>query len=178
MSQPLTRANADVGVILLIAGKRRARRMRGFRKASLLTAGTLCVILAVIGVLVPVLPTTPFLLLAAACYARSSRRFYDWLIANRWLGPYLRHYREGRGLPLAQKAVVILLLWLSIGYAVWFVVSPWWLRSVLLAVAVGVTIHLATIKTYRAPKEQRHRGRRAVEPDGSSPDRRVYGPGP
>lgn len=112
-------------------------------------AGTLCVILGALGLLVPVLPTTPFLLLAAVCYARSSDRFYQWLLTNRWFGTYIRNYREGRGIPVWHKVLAISLLWLTIGYAAWFVVSVWWVRVILLVIAVAVTVHLLRTRTLR-----------------------------
>jgi uncharacterized membrane protein YbaN (DUF454 family) len=120
----------------------------------LIALGTLCVALGVLGMFLPVLPTTPFLLLAAICYGRSSKRFYRWLMTNRWCGEYIRNYREGKGLPLRQKVLTILLLWLTIGYTVWLAISLWWLRLILLGIAVGVTVHLVKIKTYRP--EPRH----------------------
>lgn len=113
-----------------------------FVRLVLVLLGTLCVALGVLGVFLPVLPTTPFLLLAAVCYERSSRRFHHWLLSNRWFGDYIRGYREGRGLPFRQKAFMIVLLWLTIGGSAWLAVESWWLRLVLLGVAVGVTIHL------------------------------------
>ena len=76
----------------------------------LIACGTLCVALAVLGLFLPVLPTTPLLLLAAVCYARSSERFYHWLMTNRWFGAYIRNYREGRGIPLWHKVLAISLL--------------------------------------------------------------------
>lgn len=95
------------------------------------------------------LPTTPFLLLAAACYIRSSDRFYQWLISNRWLGTYIKNYREGKGVTPATKVVAITLLWVTIGYSAAFVVHHWILRATLLLIAIGVTIHLLSLKTYR-----------------------------
>ena len=121
--------------------------MKGLARTLLTVSGTLFVALGVLGMFLPVLPTTPFLLLAAICYARSSKRFYHWLMTNRWCGEYIRNYREGRGIPLKQKVLAVLLLWLTIGYAAWFVVSLWWAKSILFGVAVGVTIHLIRIKT-------------------------------
>ena len=115
----------------------------------LIFVGTLCVILGVIGILFPVLPTTPFLLLAAICYARSSERFYHWLMNNRWCGDYIRNYREGKGIPVKQKIFTLVLLWLTIGFTTVLVVSQWWVRLILLGIAVGVTIHLVKIKTYK-----------------------------
>jgi len=115
----------------------------------LIVSGTLCVALAVLGMFLPILPTTPFLLLAAFCYARSSERFYQWLLTNRWCGEYIRNYQEGRGIPLGQKILTVLLLWLTIGYTALFVVGVGWVRLILLGIAVGVTIHLIRIKTLR-----------------------------
>lgn len=115
----------------------------------LITLGTICILLAVAGILIPILPTTPFLLLAAYFYARSSNRFYTWLITNRVFGEYIRNYREGRGIPLRQKIIAISLLWLTIGATVLLVVTQLWLQILLVAIAAGVTIHLIKTKTYR-----------------------------
>ena len=123
--------------------------MKALTRTLLIVGGTLCVALGILGMFLPVLPTTPFLLLAAVCYARSSKRFYDWLMTNRWCGAYIRSYREGRGITLRQKALTISLLWLTIGYTVWFVLSLWWVRLILLGVAGGVTFHLIRMKTLK-----------------------------
>lgn len=123
--------------------------MNRFTKSFLIACGTLSVVLGLIGMFLPILPTTPFLLLAAVCYSRSSQRLHHWLLTNRWCGEYIRNYREGRGLPLKHKAFTIALLWLTIGCTMVFAVSRWWSRLLLLAIALGVTIHLLKIKTYR-----------------------------
>ena len=122
---------------------------KGLTRILLIVSGTLCVALGILGMFLPVLPTTPFLLLAAICYARSSKRFYHWLMTNPWCGKYIRNYREGKGIPLKQKVLTILLLWLTIGYAVWFVVTLWWVKIILFGIAIGVTIHLMRIKTFK-----------------------------
>lgn len=109
----------------------------------LIASGTFFVALGVLGLFLPVLPTTPFLLLAAVCYARSSERFYHWLLTNRWCGEFIRNYREGNGIPLKQKALTLVVLWLVIGYTAWFVVSLWWVKLILVGIAAGVTVHLA-----------------------------------
>lgn len=88
------------------------------------------------------LPTTPFLLLAAALYARSSERFYRWLLGQRYLGAYIRDYREGRGIPVRVKVVTLALLWITIGISAIFVVDSLTVRLSLMAVAVGVTVHV------------------------------------
>lgn len=123
--------------------------MKKHLRTLLIIAGTLCVVLAMIGILFPILPTTPFLLLAAVCYARSSDRFYRWLMNNAIFGSYIRNYREGRGIPLKQKIITIVLLWLSIGYAAWQAAPQWWLKLILVGIAAGVTLHLLRTKTYR-----------------------------
>ena len=118
------------------------------RKCVLVSVGVLAVALAVIGIFVPILPTTPFLLLAAACFIRSSDRLYRWLIEHKWFGSYIRNYREHRAVTLRAKALALVMLWGVIGYSAIVAVSAWWLRALLGAVAVGVTIHLLRLKTY------------------------------
>ena len=123
--------------------------MKKFVRVLLIACGTLCVALGVLGIFVPVLPTTPFFLLAAVCYARSSERFYHWLLNNRWFGEYVKNYREGRGIPLREKILTLIALWLTIGFTTLRVVSLWWGQLILLGVAVGVTIHVVRIKTFK-----------------------------
>jgi uncharacterized protein len=93
------------------------------KRRLLIGAGTLSTGLGIIGVFVPILPTTPFLLLAAACYMRSSERFYQWLENHRIFGAYVRNYIEGRGMPVKIKIFTILLLWLAIGLSITFAVQ-------------------------------------------------------
>lgn len=104
-------------------------------------------ILGIIGMFVPILPTTPFLLLAAACYARSSDRFLNWLLNNRYFGAYIRNYREGRGMPRSTKILTLSALWLTLGMSAAFATSAFWLRLLLALVGVGVTLHLLRLKT-------------------------------
>jgi uncharacterized protein len=111
--------------------------------------GSICVGLGIVGIFLPVLPTTPFLLLAAFCYGRGSERFYHWLVNRSRLGSYIRDYREGRGLPLMQKLLTIALLWLTMGFTIGFVATTWWLKTLLVLVALVVTLHLIRIKTRR-----------------------------
>jgi uncharacterized membrane protein YbaN (DUF454 family) len=122
---------------------------KGILKVLLIISGTVCVALGCIGIFVPVLPTTPFLLLAAICYSHSSEKFYTWLLTNRWFGDYIRNYREGRGIPLKQKVYTISLLWIVITVSVIFAVPLWWVRTILLVIAAAVTFHLIRIKTLK-----------------------------
>ena len=120
----------------------------------LLVVGTMSVIAGLIGILLPLVPTTPFLLLAAWCFARSSPRFYRLLLGNRWLGPYIRNYREGRGLTMAAKVSTLVVLWLAIASTVWFIAPMPWARVVLIAIATGVTIYLLRLPTTTAEASQ------------------------
>jgi uncharacterized membrane protein YbaN (DUF454 family) len=120
-------------------------RHRSVRYA-LLAVGWLSVVLGVIGIFVPVLPTTPFLLLAAACFVRSSRRFYLWLVNHRHLGPWVRDYLEGNGIPLKGKVYALGLMWASIGLSCYLVPLPW-ARAFMLTSAVLVSIYILRQKT-------------------------------
>lgn len=122
------------------------------RKAFLIFFGTLFVALGVLGMFVPLLPTTVFLLMAAYCYSHSSERFHRWLLNNRWCGTYIRNYKSGRGISRRQKISTIAVLWTSIGVSIWLV-GGFWIGLLLLAVAVGVTIHLVMLRTYHPGHE-------------------------
>lgn len=97
----------------------------------------------------PILPTTPFLLLAAFFFTRSSPRALYWLEHNRLFGAYIHNYRSGRGMRLRDKVISIFCLWLAIGGSVIFAVESLWVRLSLLGIATGVTVHLMRINTYR-----------------------------
>lgn len=121
-------------------------------RVALIATGVLFVVLGVVGVFVPVLPTTPFLLLAAACFVRSSERMHRWLLENCVFGEYLRRYRDGEGLPPALKLWTLGMLWTTLAISA-FVAVParlWWGRLLLLAVGLGVTIHVLRIRTRRS----------------------------
>jgi hypothetical protein len=117
--------------------------VQGLVRILLISGGSVSVALAVAGIVLPMLPTTPFLLLAAFCYARSSRRFHAWLVGHRWLGPYLESYREGRGLSTRQLVWTLLPLWLSVAVSSWLV-HNWIVHVVLFVCATGVTLFLFT----------------------------------
>lgn len=112
-------------------------------------AGSFFLGLGIIGIFVPLLPTTPFLLLAAACYARGSRRLHAWLMSRPRLGEYIRRYREGRGVPVGVKVWTVGLLWATIGYSALVVVESTALRIVLFVIALGVTAHILTRPTFK-----------------------------
>ena len=125
------------------------QRKNKLHRWGLIVAGTVFLGIGIIGIFLPLLPTTPFILLAASCYARSSKRLYDWLLNNRWFGNYVKNYREGKGIPRRVKILSVSFLWIVIGYSVLFVVNAFSIRIILFLIALGVTIHILSIKTLK-----------------------------
>jgi uncharacterized membrane protein YbaN (DUF454 family) len=121
-------------------------------RGVLIFTGTLCVVLGVIGIFLPVLPTTPFLLLAAWCYARSSKRYYNWLISNKTFGKYIKDYREGKGIPNKAKITAVTLLWITILFSVYFIVFNLIFRIIMIITAIIVSVYIISIK----PKKNEH----------------------
>ena len=111
--------------------------------------GTVSLALGIMGVFLPVLPTTPFLLLSAAMYMRSSHRLYEWLMSHKHLGAYIRNFREHKALPLRVKTVSVTMVWLTLLYCAIFVAEEWWMRVMFIAIAIGVTIHILSYKTLK-----------------------------
>jgi len=122
------------------------------KRRLLIIAGTIATAIGIVGIFVPILPTTPFLLLAAACYMRSSQKFYNWLLNNRFIGAYVRNYLQGKGMPRKIKIMTILLLWTTITCSIIFAVQSLIIRVILLVIAAGVSVHIALIKT--TPKNE------------------------
>jgi len=117
------------------------------KKIFLIIGGSVSLALGVIGIFLPVLPTTCFLLLAAGCYVKSSERLYNWLINHKILGLYIRSYLEYHAISMKTKVISIAVLWVTILSSAIFFISLLWLQLLLVAIAVGVTIHLAMLKT-------------------------------
>ena len=99
-------------------------------KLMWVSLGSLFVGLGAIGVIVPGLPTPPFLILAAACYIRSSQRLYDWLISNKRFGPYLKDYREGKGIPRKAKRLAVVMIVVFVSFSVVFGIEDLTLKIV------------------------------------------------
>ena len=109
--------------------------------------GSFFVMIGAIGAVIPGLPTTLFLILAAACYIRSSQRLYDWLIANETFGPYLKDYREGKGIPRRAKKIALVMMTIFVGYAVLFALDDLIVRIVVLVLGMIGFYYVA----YRVP---------------------------
>jgi len=101
----------------------------------------------VIGIFLPLLPTTPFLLMAAYFYMNSSYKRLRWLLNNKHLGPYIRSYLSKEGIPLRLKIRTITLLWFTLGATIIFATEKLLIRLILVAIGIGVTIHLLIKKT-------------------------------
>lgn len=116
-------------------------------KIILLVFGLIAFGLGVIGIFVPLLPTTPFLLLSAALFLRSSTRLYNWLLNHRYFGNYIKNYLFYKTIPLKSKIVSISLLWVFILFSIFFIVNHLLIKIVLLCIAIGVTWHILSFKT-------------------------------
>lgn len=104
--------------------------------------GWLSLLLGILGIFLPILPTTPFLLLTAACFARTSPRFYQWLLSHPKLGAYIICYIDGRGMPRKAKVYSVVLLWASILFTAFVLFDSPLLRWILLTIAVLVTWYI------------------------------------
>ena len=111
--------------------------------------GLLSLGLGILGAFLPVLPTTPLLLLSAALFLRSNRRLYDWLMNHPTLGPYISNFLKHKAIPLRVKIIAVTTLWLTLLYCAIFVVEHWAFRTLFILIAVCVTIHVLSYKTLR-----------------------------
>jgi uncharacterized membrane protein YbaN (DUF454 family) len=118
--------------------------------------GCVAVALGVLGIFLPLLPTTPFLLLASACFARGSTRLHNWLQTNRFFGKYLRNYENGYGIPLRGKIWALVFMWGSMGYSIWRT-DLLWVRILIVIIGTGVTIYLTRfVPTMQIAKSIQH----------------------
>ena len=134
-----------------VSNETQALSSTGITRYIYLVSGFLFVALGVLGAFLPLLPTTIFLILASACFMKSSPRANTWLRNNRWLGGYLRNYQDKTGLTITSKIVHISILWVSILVSAFVFTENTAIRILLMLIAAGVTIHLATIKTAEKP---------------------------
>lgn len=119
-------------------------------RGLLMAVGMLCLLLGIVGIFLPLLPTTPLVLLAAACFARSSPRFHDWLLANRTFGPLIREWETHRAIPYKTKVTAIALMLGTLAVSIVLFVGPLWLQVLLAAFGVALAIWM-----YRIPSRGR-----------------------
>lgn len=118
-------------------------------KILCIVLGSLSLGLGIAGIFLPLLPTTPFLLLTAALYFHGSPRLYNWLLRQRQLGPYIRNFREHKAIPLHAKIISVGLTWLTILYCVLFLLPMLWLKALLVLLATGISWHILSYKTLK-----------------------------
>lgn len=118
-------------------------------RGLLIAAGMLSLLCGIIGLLLPVVPTTPFVLLAAACFARSSTRFHDMLLKNRIFGPLIREWEQHRSIPYRTKLWAIALMSVTLGTSIVFFVKPVELKAALTVLGIGVAVWLYRIPSRR-----------------------------
>lgn len=116
--------------------------------------GLIAIALGILGIFLPLLPTTPFLLLASACFMRSSPRLHQWMLNNPLFGEYLKNIQEKRGIPLKGKVITLIVLWTSMGYSI-YIVRPLMLKGLLTALGLAVTAWILHMKTLRREPDQK-----------------------
>lgn len=116
-------------------------------KPLLIISGSIFLGLGFLGIFVPGLPTTPFLLLAAGCYVRSSNRLYSWLLGHRLFGRHIKNFRESRSIPLRSKIISLILMWVMIGVSVFFLIENLTVRIVIFILGLIGTLVLLSIPT-------------------------------
>lgn len=132
------------------AGTGRPRQIRQpVLRMLLLLTGWLSVLLGVIGIFLPLLPTTPFLLLAAACFVRTSERFYQWLVQHPWFGPYLIGYLNGKGLPRKAKFYTLLMMWSGLLLSGFVMLDSLYVRVLFPLIGLGVTVYIWRLPTLK-----------------------------
>ena len=123
-------------------------KIDGIGMKYILTAlGLVALGLGILGIFLPVLPTTPFLLLAAALFLRSSRSLYDWLLNHPKLGPYISNFMVHKSIPLHVKVISVSMVWITLLYCAIAVAEHWAFRLMFIAIATGVTIHILSYRT-------------------------------
>lgn len=127
--------------------KSKSLKLPGIYRYLYFISGVLLVVIGVIGIFLPILPTTIFLILASACFIKSSPQANEWLRNHKILGAYIKNYQDGTGLTIKSKIFNITFLWLMISASVIFFTDLWYIKLLLLAIAIGLTIHLLMVKT-------------------------------
>ena len=116
----------------------------------LIIVGCISLVLGILGLFLPMLPPTPFLLLSAAAWLKASPSLYEWLLNHRVFGEYIRNFREHRAIPLRVKIISVSMVWLTIGYCIIAVVDEWWWAQLLMALlAIAISWHILSYKTLK-----------------------------
>ena len=114
--------------------------------------GVLSLTLAIIGILIPILPTTPFLLISATCFFKSSKKAYNWLLNNKIFGDFIQNYQEGKGISSKHKKITISILWITIILSI-VIIKTLWVSILLPIIAIAVSAHISLLKP-KSPKKE------------------------
>lgn len=127
--------------------------MKWFVKIFFIVTGTLSLMLGVLGIFIPGLPVTPFVLVAAWLYCNSSQKLYNKLVQNKLVGKYIARYRKNKGMTLKQKIHSISLMWIMIAVSVWLFINPMYVKFIVIGVGIVGTIVMGfVIKTVNPQK--------------------------
>ena len=118
-------------------------------KFLLAALGLLSLGLGILGIFLPVLPTTPFLLLASFLFLKSSKSLYDWLMNHPKLGPYISNFLVHKAIPLRVKIVSVSLVWITLLYCALMVAEHWAFRTLFIVIAAAVSVHILSYKTLK-----------------------------
>ena len=122
-------------------------------RSLLIFCGFFFSFLAILGAILPLMPTTPFLIVAAACFYRSSERFYHMIMYNKYFGHYLRDYKSGMGIPLRIKIMALIFTWTSTLVSVFIFIPYLWLEILVVVVNLTITVHMVLVKTKSGKRE-------------------------
>jgi uncharacterized membrane protein YbaN (DUF454 family) len=117
------------------------------KKLIYILIGTISLVIGIIGIIVPVLPTTPFILLSAGCYYRGSSRFHDWLLNHNYFGPIILEYSDGKGIRRNNKIKAIILTWIMVLVTALFILDSLSMRLFIVSLAIIGTIVILRLKT-------------------------------
>lgn len=119
------------------------------KRTLFVLVGTLFLAIGFVGIIIPVLPTAPLLLLAAACYLRGSEKLHRWMIENRIFGEFIRNYTEGRGIEPRQKVITLAFLWMTISFSALYLIENLPVRILLFLIATAVSVHILALPSLR-----------------------------
>jgi hypothetical protein len=117
------------------------------KKGVYLFVGAISLVIGFVGIFLPVLPTTPLVLLSAWCFFRSSPRLYEWVINNERFGDTVKNYHQGKGITKATKIKAIVMMWITISISIYFTITSLHLIALLYGIAIAVTIYLLRLPT-------------------------------
>lgn len=117
------------------------------KKLIFLALGSFSFVMGFIGIFLPLIPTTPFFLLSAFCYVRSSEKLYNWLMNHKIYGIYVKNYLEHKSITKKAKISSLSMLWFTMGLNIFIFVKPMTLKFLLLFIACAVTYHILSLKT-------------------------------